>query len=353
MYKEAQANHNLVLPLPPNQINESAVSSVLNQDYWTEAETYLPLLKYLRKHLQKGRTKSTVGAKVWETDGTGLQSLEGRRPNCSITTVGLKMFDPLSIITIWEAEAYKNDLNKDGIGQLYSYLKLSSVTQPDRLKFVGVLSNLRQNQVVTLTKISAKTKYTAPEFICKSYRPIELGAVITYLRDSILPDPECHSHVTPFSYDLGDITRRVDNPTFHLVAAFKVPKRFTRASGKDRWINPPELRLRDHGGQAIAACDQQPGRAACRVRDRPTALHSRSGWTPESPGDHIPQYLEPQRVWHAPVRRAHQTRHQHNALGHNHHGRTQRAGVATRPSDHQPRRPLGYSHLGHQPRGPH
>lgn len=238
MYKEDQENHNLVLPLPPNQINESAVSSVLNQDYGTEAETYPPLLKCLRKHLQKGRTKSAVGAKVWETHGKGLESLEGRKPDFSITTGGLKMFDPYSIIAIWEAKAYKNDLNKDGLGQLYSYLKLLSVTQPDRLKFVGVLSNLRQNQVVTLTKIPAKTKDTAPEFICKSYRPIELGAVITYLRDSILPDPEFHPHVTSFSYDLGDITRRLGNPAFNLVAAFEVPKRFTRAFGKDRWINP-------------------------------------------------------------------------------------------------------------------
>lgn len=238
VYKEDTANHNLVLPLPPHQVTEAAVASVLNQDYGTEAETYPPLIKCLRKHLQKGRTKSSVGAKVWETHGKGFENLEGRKPDFSITTGGLRMFDRYSIIAIWEAKAYKNDLNKDGLGQLYSYLKLLSVTQPDRLKFVGVLSNLRQNQVVTLTKVPAKTKDTAPTFICKSYRPIELGAVITYLRDSILPDPEFHPQVTPFSYDLGEITRRLGNPAFNLVAAFEVPKRFTRAFNKGRWINP-------------------------------------------------------------------------------------------------------------------
>lgn len=56
-------------------------------------------------------------------------------------------------------------------------------------------------------------------------------------RNSILPDPEFHTHVTPFRYNLGDNMHRLGNPAFNLVAAFEVPKRFTPVSSKGRWIN--------------------------------------------------------------------------------------------------------------------
>lgn len=220
----------------------------------------------LNRHLVLPRTTTSPGGKVWATHCKGSNGLDGRKPDFTISIGGIQSLDVHSVIAVWEAKAPKTDIDKSDRGQLYGYLKLLSTKQPLRDSFIGVLSNLRQNIVMTLVK---EPTSTFPEFkyVVKSYRSVCLGQVISYLRDCVLPNEIYHPRVTGFSHDLGDMTARLGNPLLSAVAEFPVLGPISGSNfSTGRWVNPSFRALAKDSmvvKRTLPAC----GKRSCRPVD--------------------------------------------------------------------------------------
>lgn len=235
---ENQGCQDLELPLPDRCLPESTFARVVNAVYSSESDTYPSLQATLSRYLTEPRTRATVGTTVWATHTKASAGLDGRKPDFTVSVGGITSLDVHSVVMLWEAKAVKADLDSDGRGQLYSYLKLLSEKQSQRNAFVGVLSNLRQNVVMTLLKQAVTSPPNSFKYICKTYRSVGIGAVLSYLRHSVLHNDIYRPCLTNFSHDLGDIVARLGNPMLSVVAEFNLPSSPHPTTFRtNRWIN--------------------------------------------------------------------------------------------------------------------
>lgn len=112
-------------------------------EYSSESGTYPALQATLTRHLNEVCTGGPAATKIWPTHNKANIGLDGRRPDFAVSIGGIGSLDVHSVIMPWEAKLGKADLDNDGRGQLYSYLKLLSDKQTQRNACVGVLSSLR------------------------------------------------------------------------------------------------------------------------------------------------------------------------------------------------------------------
>lgn len=218
-------------------IIDPAISHLANNSFKNEPEMYQPAVSLLGGYLTMAPKGSLPqpgefhpGCRVWDTHAS--KNLDGKSPDITITVTNTNSPDPTSAIAVWELKY--GGLDNDGHGQVYDYLKTISKKQSQRSHFIGILSNLRENIVITMVRENLTGR-----FRCRTYKSMTLGYAISYLREVIRHNSEYHPPMPAFSIDLGIMESRLGNPSFCVVAAFPLPNNFySKIFARGRWVCP-------------------------------------------------------------------------------------------------------------------
>lgn len=224
------------LPLG-SHIHHDGITDLQAREFGDEAEMYAPVFTVLKRHLTMAPTVNTKtgdidhrGCVVFDTHSR--KNLSGRSPDMTISIGNTHCTDTTSMIGVFELK--DRSLDDDAHGQVYDYIKLIKHKQLERTHFVGILSNIRENIVMTLTREGQNGR-----FRCRTYKTMPLGYILAYLRELILNHHEYLPPRPKFSIGLGAMERRLGNPVFSVVAAFTVPRAYNNRSFKvGKWMNP-------------------------------------------------------------------------------------------------------------------
>lgn len=224
------------------QIRHDGITDLQEMEFSEEKEMYSPVLAVLKRHLTMQLKMNVVtgavshpGCAVFDTHSR--KNLSGRSPDMTFTVANARDSDSTSMIGVFELK--DKDLDDHAHGQVYDYLKLIKHKQMQRTHFVGVISNIRENIVMTLARQGSEDR-----FRCRTYKSMSLAYVIAYLHEIILTHSEYLPPLPAFSIGLGIMERRLGNPQFSVVAAFKVPRAYrNRNFSLDKWMNPDTLNM--------------------------------------------------------------------------------------------------------------
>lgn len=234
---------NVPLPLlPPKfQISDAEIESLFPGRYEQEPQLYPPVLRCLQKYLDRPRTDSGAGAKVWATHSI-KSGFRGRRPDFTITVGGVASADPSSVVAPFEVK-HGNASDKD-FGQLYGYMKQVTQKQPRRRSFVGILYSPASTFVLTVTRNKLDWGYdVSPK--------VTLADAIGHLNYIVIPGEDYSPGFPMFSLDLGNALTRLGNPAFCAVATFQPPVRFEDPPSGTRWVDAPALHNATRSEQVV------------------------------------------------------------------------------------------------------
>lgn len=222
---------------PLAMIRSQRIADLAGRVFTKETEMYQPSFDCLKEFLTITARGEHPGCVLWDTHAS--KTLEGHSPDLTISIANTKRPDATAAIAVWELK--DEALEDDGRGQVYDYLKLITKKQSHRTHFIGVLSNLTDNVIITLTRERKAPQVGVKNWrwCCRSFKPMRLSYAIAYLRAIILSENKYLPSVPDFSSDLGIIDRRLGSATYSVIATFLVPacfreKRFAR----NRWMNP-------------------------------------------------------------------------------------------------------------------
>lgn len=225
---------------PLAMIYSQGINDLADTHFDKEPEMYQPSFVCLKEFLTITARDQHPGCVVWDTHAR--RNLDGHSPDLTLSIANTKRPDATAAIAVWELKA--DSLDDDGRGQVYDYLKIMTKKQADRTHFIGVLSNLTDNVIITLTRERKAPRVGGKNWRwrCRSFKPMRLAYAIAYVRDIIMTQSHYLPSVPNFSSELGIIDRRLGSATFSVIAAFLVPpcfreKRFAR----NRWMNPKSL----------------------------------------------------------------------------------------------------------------
>lgn len=224
------------------QIHHDAISDLQETDFTDEKLMYTPVHAVLKRHLAMSSTTilqtgavDHPGFAVFDTHSR--KNLSGRSPDMTFSIAGARDTDVTAMIGVFELK--DKELDDHAHGQVYDYLKLIKHKQLQRTHFVGVVSNVRQNIVMTLTREDSDNR-----FRCRTYKSMTLSYVISYLHQLILNNREYLPPLPAFSIGLGTMDRRLGNPVYSVVAVFPVPRVYrNRGFTKDKWMNPKTINV--------------------------------------------------------------------------------------------------------------
>lgn len=225
-------------PLLPHGtvINDKTITALANTDFGKEPEMYDPTFACLKVRLAIAGKDDHPGCAVWDTHAR--RNLDGHSPDLTLSVVKTKQPDANSAIAVWEL---KDDaLNDDGRGQVYDYLRIISKKQRHRSHFFGILSNLKDNILITLIRERRIANHGEKEWRwrCRSFKPMTLAYAIAFVRDLITRQREYLPSMPAFSRELGPMEQRLGSTTSSAVAAFLVPDYArTKAFARVRWVN--------------------------------------------------------------------------------------------------------------------
>lgn len=221
-------------------IQSQRIADLADTHFAKEPAMYEPSFECLTEYFTIAARDKHPGCVLWDTHAR--RNLDGHSPDLTMSIANTKRPDATAAIAVWELKP--DPLDDDGRGQVYDYLKIMSKKQPDRLHFIGVLSNLKDNIVITLIR-----ERTGPflgsknwRWRCRSFKPMRLAYAIAYLRDIIVNHSQYLPSVPNFSSELGIIDQRLGSTTFSVIAAFLVPRCFReKRFSRNRWMNPKSL----------------------------------------------------------------------------------------------------------------
>lgn len=219
------------------QVHHDAISDLQETVFTEEKEMYQPVHAVLKRHLACTSTTDPLTGAVDHpgcavVDTHSRKNLSGRSPDITFTVHGARDSDATAIIGVFELK--DKDLDDNAHGQVYDYLKLIKHKQLQRTHFVGVVSNVRQNIVMTLTREESDDR-----FRCRTYKSMTLSYVISYLKELLRNSREYLPPLPAFSIGLGTMDRRLGNPVFSVVGVFPVSRAYgNRSFTKDKWMNP-------------------------------------------------------------------------------------------------------------------
>ncbi|KAL0632057.1 hypothetical protein Q9L58_009065 [Maublancomyces gigas] len=217
-------------------INDSAVTDLENTDFVKEPEMYDPTFACLRARLTITDKENQTGCTVWDTHAR--RTLEGHSPDLTLSVVNTKRPDANSAIAVWELKV--DALDDDGRGQVYDYLKIISKKQRHRSHFFGILSNLKDNILITLIRERRISHHGAKNWRwrCRSFKSMTLPYAIAFVHDIITHQRKYLPSMPAFSRELGSSELRLGSTTSSVVAAFQVPDHVrTKAFARTRWVN--------------------------------------------------------------------------------------------------------------------
>lgn len=218
-------------------IRDEGITDLQERQFGEESEMYAPVFTLLKRHLTMAPTVNTTTGDIDNRgcvvfDSHCRKNLSGRSPDMTISIGNAPCTDTTSMIGVFELK--DGPLDDDAHGQVYDYIKLIKHKQLERTHFVGILSNIRENILMTFTRNDQNER-----FRCRTYKRTSLGYILSYLRELILHHDEYLPPRPKFSIGLGPMERRLGNPVFSVVAAFTVPRTYNHRSFKvGKWMNP-------------------------------------------------------------------------------------------------------------------
>lgn len=231
---DTRTSMNVSLP----EINDASITDISVNDVVVgppydpklEIPMYKPVLSCLALHLTTPRSDEHPGSKVFDT--TKKKYLEGCAPDFSITVQDIAQVDSASVIAIIELKTQGEDpLTSESYGQVYDYLLKLAHAQPNRRKFVALLSNLKENRIITYQRLQDSTPRTV------HHRSVSFAKALIYLKHCILSEHAVLTSIPTFPADLGVMERRLGDPFFSVIGVFPVPEGFgEEAFSKGRFI---------------------------------------------------------------------------------------------------------------------
>lgn len=216
-----------LLPKLDNVICNDEVTALGRTKYVVEPAMYTRVHKCLAEHLTTP-IGETPGSTVFDTHS--IEVIYGMKPDMTIVTGDCS--HPVAQSVIATIELKKGNLDNDSFGQLYGYLKGIKQAQPHRRIIIGLLSNLDQNQFLTLESVPGQRTR------CIRYNSVTLNVALTYLQTYVIPSSLYHPPISLFSPDLGPRGTPMGNPAFSTVAAFDILPTFSETAFMEgRWVD--------------------------------------------------------------------------------------------------------------------
>lgn len=218
-----------LLPRLDNVVCNSEVSKLAATKYKKEPAMYNRVQKCFQKCLTTPEDEEHPGAQVIDTHA--IQVIQGLKPDMSIVGATRTLATASGIIAAVELKV--GSLTSDSFGQLYTYLKGIQHAQPSRRIVIGLLSNLSENQFLTLERSPGyRTR-------CLRYQSVRLEVALTFLRDVVILSPLYHPPTSLFSPDLDQLVKLMGNPIFSTVGQFRIPASISRPKFRERrWVDP-------------------------------------------------------------------------------------------------------------------
>lgn len=218
-----------LLPSLDNRIRSSAVTKLAATKYSKEPAMYKRVQKCFATYLSIPEGTDHQGSQVIDTHN--IQVIQGLKPDLSIVGAARPRATATGIIAAVELKV--GSLTRDSFGQLYCYLKGIQQAQPSRRIVIGLLSNLAENQFLTLERSPGNRTR------CLRYQSVTLDVALTFLRDVVVMSPLYHPPTSLFSSDLGRLVMLMGNPTFSTVGEFRIPSCITAPKFRQhRWVDP-------------------------------------------------------------------------------------------------------------------
>lgn len=218
-----------LLPTLDNRIHSSEVTRLAATKYSKEPAMYKRVQQCFAKYLTIPEGTDHQGSQVIDTHN--IQVIQGLKPDLSIVGAARPRATATGIVAAVELKA--GSLTRDSFGQLYCYLKGIQQAQPSRRIVIGLLSNLSENQFLTLERSPGNRTR------CLRYQSVTLDVALTFLRDVVVLSPLYHPPTSLFSSDLGRLVMLMGNPTFSTVGEFRIPSCITGPKFRHhRWVDP-------------------------------------------------------------------------------------------------------------------
>lgn len=261
------------LPKVDDIICNDEVTALGSTKYIKDPAMYIRLQKCLAEHLTTPLGE-TPGSTVFDTHSIGV--INGLKPDIAIVTADCS--HPVAQRVIAIVELKNESLDNDSFGQLYSYLKGIEQAQPHRRIIIGLLSNLTENQFLTLESVPGQRPR------CIRYNPVTLEVALSYLQRYVISSSLYHPPISPFSPDLGPRGEPMGNPAFSTLAAFDILPTFSQPEfRKGRWVDE-SVKLPTGHAQIVVKRTTPPlygmsflSRAARSVRNEITILRDLQG----------------------------------------------------------------------------
>lgn len=228
-----------------------------------EAEMYDPTFACLRTALTIPARDKHTGCVIWDTHAR--KNLDGHSPDLTLSIAKTNRPDADTAISVWELK--HGVLDDDGHGQVYDYLKLISKKQRHRSHFFGILSNLKQNILITLVREKRESLdgEKSWQWRCRSYKSMTLPYAIAFVRDIITRQLEYLPSMPPFSSELGPMEKRLGSTTSSIVAAFQIPQFvYSKSFARTRWVNQKALSNPALKSFVVKRCVPAHGRTPAR-----------------------------------------------------------------------------------------
>lgn len=140
--------------------------------------------------------------------------LEGFAPDITVSLPGVAVADAMAMVLFVELKAQDGTpLASDyNLGQVYEYLLAAARHQQERIKFIGILSNFKENIAVVLTRKS-RHAYLTQYAGCTLFDCLRLVTMV--LNDKDFQPPELG-----FSELVGPMLKRLGRPSNSIVGEF-------------------------------------------------------------------------------------------------------------------------------------
>lgn len=189
--------------------------SKLSGRLWAaEKEMYQPLVTCLSSLIP------VTQAVVWNTSATHY--LDGMAPDITVSLTGTDNVEASFAHGVIELKPQNEKLDTDShLGQLATYLGRLHKVRLERTHFWGVLSNLKDNFLLTIT---FDNNFTAVRQRVEKSPSLNLEQIVQYIRGRISEQAASHSipHRLPFPAGAGRLHRRLATNSKWMVGQFPI-----------------------------------------------------------------------------------------------------------------------------------
>lgn len=199
-----------------DQITDEDVQALTQTCFADESRMYTPTTALLAKLLNRPRTESDPGVKVFNTHNQAV--LPPFKPDLSICLDGSSKADSTSIYLAIELKHVAKPIDDEAYGQALDDLLVMHACQPARSVFACLVSTLHDNHIILLRITDGRQQEVV------HYSSVSLAIALTYIKQVVLSGSTYRPPVPSFSIQLQSMERRLGNQPNSVVAEFKMPE---------------------------------------------------------------------------------------------------------------------------------